>query len=180
MQLKNIVLESRLELAEYFAKLEFKIGAEVGVASGYYSEQLFKLIPNLKLYCIDPYTDKSQRRHGHFETMVERLKPYNYTLFKMASVEALPLIGNESLDFVYIDANHKFKHVLQDLEGWSAKVKIGGIVSGHDYYDFRTGGVIEAVNLYVKRHNVNLNIIPKCQSSYKDNTFPNYWWFRLK
>lgn len=172
--------KSRLELAKYFATLGFTTGAEIGVATGYYSEYLFKSIPNLKLYCIDPYTDKSPRRDGHFETMVKKLKPYNYTLLKMTSAEALSFIENESLDFVYIDGNHKFKYVLQDIEGWSQKVRTGGIVSGHDYYDFRTGGVVEAVNLYVKKHNIDLHIIPKYQSSYKDDSFPNYWWFKTQ
>jgi hypothetical protein len=37
------------------------------------------------------------------------------------------------LDFVYIDANHEYEHVLEDVRAWAPKVRAGGIVSGHDY-----------------------------------------------
>lgn len=40
---------------------------------------------------------------------------------------------DESLDFVYIDGNHSFQHVVNDLCEWEKKVKVGGIVAGHDY-----------------------------------------------
>ena len=38
-----------------------------------------------------------------------------------------------SLDFVYIDANHEFRSVIDDISEWGKKVKVGGIVSGHDF-----------------------------------------------
>jgi hypothetical protein len=49
------------------------------------------------------------------------------------SKTAIDLFPDESLDFVYIDANHEYQHVLEDIELWFPKVKKGGVVSGHDY-----------------------------------------------
>jgi hypothetical protein len=43
------------------------------------------------------------------------------------------MIKNESLDFVYIDANHKYDAVKKDLELWYPKVRKGGVFAGHDY-----------------------------------------------
>ena len=60
----------------------------------------------------------------------------------------------ESLDFVYIDGNHHFDFVMQDIIEWSKKVRAGGVVSGHDYYRFRNAGVVDAVNTYTHAHQI--------------------------
>lgn len=51
---------------------------------------------------------------------------------------------NESLDFVFIDANHSFGEVKKDIEAWLPKVKRTGILAGHDF-DITTPGVAKAV-----------------------------------
>ena len=40
---------------------------------------------------------------------------------------------NESLDFVFLDASHDRAAVAEDIRAWLPKVKIGGIIAGHDY-----------------------------------------------
>jgi hypothetical protein len=52
-----------------------------------------------------------------------------YFLFARSTEVILP----EKLDFVYIDGNHIFKNVAEDLWEWSRKVRKGGIVAGHEY-----------------------------------------------
>jgi hypothetical protein len=49
-------------------------------------------------------------------------------------MEALGDFEDESLDFVYIDGNHEFRYIAEDLFEWTKKVKKGGIVSGDDYF----------------------------------------------
>ncbi|CAE7208128.1 unnamed protein product [Symbiodinium pilosum] len=39
-----------------------------------------------------------------------------------------------SLDLVYIDADHKWWSVLQDLSAWWPKVRPGGLMMGHDFH----------------------------------------------
>jgi hypothetical protein len=51
------------------------------------------------------------------------------------SEEAVGAFPNDSLDFVYIDANHEFNAVLQDIRGWFPKVRPGGVLAGHDFLD---------------------------------------------
>ena len=41
--------------------------------------------------------------------------------------------ADNSLDFVYIDANHQDPYVTQDITAWQGKVRPGGILAGHDY-----------------------------------------------
>ena len=69
-------------------------------------------------------------------------------------------IPEESLDFVFIDAEHSYESVKEDVNGWAKKVRHGGIVSGHDYYKTRHGntGVIDAVNEYVKEKGYQLEL----------------------
>ena len=72
----------------------------------------------------------------------------------MTSMEAVSKIPDASLDFVYIDGRHEFDFIMMDLIAWAPKVRAGGIVSGHDYYQFYRGGVVHAVNAYVLGHNI--------------------------
>ena len=51
------------------------------------------------------------------------------------SQDALIEVPDCSLDWVFIDANHSYEYAKSDIIGWSKKVKTGGIVSGHDFYD---------------------------------------------
>jgi hypothetical protein len=51
----------------------------------------------------------------------------------MLSAEAATMFENGSLDFVYLDADHCFESVWQDLSVWYPKVRIGGILAGHDF-----------------------------------------------
>jgi len=159
------VLKNRLELARHFAELGFKSGAEIGVAEGRYSEILCQNIPGLKLIAVDNWDSYRTTRRTLTNKMTgeeltgERLAPYNATIIKKPSLDAVKDIPDESLDFVFIDADHTYQAVKNDIREWSKKVRKGGIVSGHDYYVFpKSGnrGVIDAVDEYVKEHGLEL------------------------
>jgi predicted O-methyltransferase YrrM len=50
-----------------------------------------------------------------------------------AAAASLPLFRDQSLDFVFIDADHRYDAVVADVRAWKSKVKPGGILAGHDY-----------------------------------------------
>lgn len=54
---------------------------------------------------------------------------------KSESTRASRLYADKSLDFVYIDADHKYKGVKSDILAWLPKVKVGGVLAGHDYIE---------------------------------------------
>jgi predicted O-methyltransferase YrrM len=48
------------------------------------------------------------------------------------SEEAAKQFPNNSIEFVYIDDGHTYSEMMRDLQSWYPKVKIGGIICGHD------------------------------------------------
>ena len=54
-------------------------------------------------------------------------------------MDAVKTFEDGSLDFVFIDGNHAFEYVTEDIAEWSKKVRKGGIISGHDYFRSRSG-----------------------------------------
>src|SRR3990167_3574322 len=69
----------------------------------------------------------------HYEDAAKNLKGYDYTIIGEYSINASIDFLDNSLDFVYIDANHTLPHITADIFAWERKVKRGGIISGHDY-----------------------------------------------
>ena len=69
-------------------------------------------------------------------------------------MDALNDFEDNSLDFIHIDANHKFDFVMEDLIGWAKKVRSGGIISGHDYFNWTGGDVVLAVDTYTRAHKI--------------------------
>ena len=54
------------------------------------------------------------------------------TIIQGDSLELHKNIEDESFDAVFIDGNHSYEYVKQDLENYSKKVKSGGIIALHD------------------------------------------------
>ena len=181
-------MKNRLELAKYFNELGFKHGAEVGACYGRYSEILCQSIPGLELLAVDNWDNKENDRRlrtrgvGGEETTRKLLEPYNATVVRMTSMEAAAKVPDESLDFVFIDANHSYECVKEDITEWSKKVRSGGIVALHDYYIFPHSGnrgVIDAVDEYIKVNNIQLQIIPwDKENPVKDDRQPCAWFFK--
>lgn len=70
------------------------------------------------------------------------------------SWEVASLYGDRSLDLVFVDAGHSYGDVCKDIDAWLPKVKIGGLIAGHDYVEWPGFGVIRAVNERFARFNV--------------------------
>ena len=49
------------------------------------------------------------------------------------SVSASCKYTDDSLDFVFIDADHRYDSVVADIQAWLPKMKNGSILAGHDY-----------------------------------------------
>lgn len=138
----------------------YRNGAEVGVREGDHSKILCQNIPGLNLLCVDRWDaypghsdlDRLPEAIMFLDEAKEKLKEYNVTFVRANSMDAVRDIPDESLDFVYIDANHTFDYVMQDIIEWAKKVRKGGMISGHDYFRCRNFGVVDAVDIYCRQH----------------------------
>lgn len=130
------------------------IGAEIGVEKGRFSDEILNNPGIAKLYSIDVWSDLE----GNFCEDIYRQAEQNLkkhknrsVMIKGDSVSVSKTIKDESLDFVYIDANHSYEAVSEDLASWIKKVVIGGILSGHDYK--QRGGAHTKYRLTSKMNN---------------------------
>lgn len=167
---------TRITLAQLFADLGYTRGAEIGVEFGYFSEVLCRENPKLKLKCVDPWapygrSDKA-KEDGVYDKAVERLRGFPGTeIIRLPSMEAVKDVPDVSLDFVYIDALHDFDSVIKDLLFWVPKVRMGGMISGHDFTVAHNMGVTQAVTAYTTGHAINLYYITNEQ-------IPSWFWVR--
>jgi len=136
-------------IANVLKNKEHKIGAEIGVWKGIFTFEILKLLPDIeKYYCIDswkmyPDYKKAVKGKAHLEANYDNIfkiyknqvKQFNnkITTLRMMSKEAADHIPDGYLDWVFIDANHSYKYVKEDIMTWNPKVKVGGLLSGHDY-----------------------------------------------
>ena len=145
----NIPNVGRNDLPEFFNEMGYKRGVEVGVYKGEFSEVIAKTFKG-DLYSVDPwsiYKDYGnsrglRRMDAQFKMAYERLRPYkNAHVIRATSMEALNYFEDESLDFVYIDGNHQFAYVAEDIYHWAVKVKQGGVIAGHDYAHYKSNSI---------------------------------------
>lgn len=164
---------SRKHLPALMVDLGFSRGAEIGVWRGAYSASFCEASPAMHMLCVDPWRSyqawldtKNDMPVDKATAFIEeayqqaraRLDPLNCTIVREFSVAAARGVPDRSLDFVYIDGNHVFEAVIEDLTAWSPKVKKGGLIAGHDYRVFDnkpTIHVVEAVNAFTAKHQID-------------------------
>jgi len=167
-------------LTKLWAELGYRKLAEIGTEAGRFAEEICRDNPEAHLTCIDPwlaydrYKDHvDQWRLDHFyKAAVSRLEKYNTTLIRETSLDAAKRFEPGSFDAVFIDGNHAFDFVVQDIIAWAPLVRAGGMLCGHDYKpEGRENkpipfGVIEAVTGYTHAHKLKYFVTKgdKCPS----------------
>jgi hypothetical protein len=117
----------------------------------------------------DKIARASQEQHDSaMRTALEAVKPFQgrYKVHRMTSVEASKSFEDESVDFVFIDGDHSYEGCALDIKSWFPKIKVGGLLSGHDYRNERNYGVQKAVHEFLGDRELRLGL--------------NYTWFITK
>ena len=147
----------RKDLPLFFKELGFTRGVEIGTYWGEYAKRL--AMAGLEIFTVDPYREGDsyvlpggqQKIDEQYQYALNLLAPYpNAKIIKKTSMEALADFPDGSIDFVYIDGNHEFPFVAEDIWYWSQKVKRGGIISGHDFVYKPEMQVRQVVECFVK------------------------------
>lgn len=161
---------SLLELCEQ--RFRFGTAVEIGVASGCFTKQILASWPSLaKLYAVDAwkhfedgYSDSCNLDQSTQDQRFEQFKKDMegnevVEIIRGLSLEVSTLFLNNSVDFIYLDANHSTPAVTKDLEHWWPKLKPGGIMAGHDYLEGNGAGygVKAAVDRFAGEWNLQVH-----------------------
>jgi len=129
-------------MKDYFNGLDRGlVGVEIGVLYGLNSRLMLQHLDIDKLFCVDPYSDYGDYDiyngdgDHNFEIAKNNLRFYKdkvkfLRLNSDVAVNSIP----DGLDFVYIDGNHSYDFVKQDISLYWPKVRVGGVLGGHDFY----------------------------------------------
>lgn len=180
-----MIFKDRNELISLFAKNGKSTGVEIGVCFAAYSDLILSNPGIFKLYSVDPWVDLNGNFVPETATIAsERLKKYgSRSVIKIGfSLDVVKEFHDNSLDFVYIDGNHSYEATISDISSWWEKIKLGGVLAGHDYKNRGNAqtkwmavnggnlgicGVKKAVNEWAKTKGLKLNLTgEKCKSWY--------------
>lgn len=154
-------------------------GIEIGVNFGTNSYMLLESCPNItKLIGVDHYT-AYQDWQGFIDQSIQdkvwkafsenmKILGSRFKLIKESSTNAATQLEDDSYDFIFIDADHSMKAVLQDLDSYWPKLRVGGIMAGHDNNIF---GVNFAVTSWTKRKGIDISDI-------KVGSNNSWWWIK--
>lgn len=164
-------------IKQHLGQIETAI--EIGTWRGDFASIMCSKLQPQKFYAIDPYmlyegyTDRPDQNEfanqRNLDMLAERaahrvgtmLPEGRSELLREMSVNAIQRFADNSLDVVYVDADHKYEPVLADIRAWYAKVKPGGILCGDDYIEgshIEKFGVIEAVKDFAVENNLKFAV----------------------
>jgi hypothetical protein len=146
--------------------LDFAV--EVGVHEGSFSDYILSNWDGKTLCSVDPWkhqedvyqdaSNVSQDEHDvAYRVCKERLGRFKKRslILRMSSVAASTMHNDKVLDFVYLDARHDYRSVADDLAVWHPKVKKGGILAGHDFFNRKSRRNLVEVERAVRDHFYN-------------------------
>lgn len=141
-------------LAGFMLQQGYNTFVEVGCKEGRTTGHILKTVPDSRVIAIDPWiaqeksTDPTKETYkdwdfakieAEFWANVGEHKD-RCTMLRLTSEEAVdrPAHGDwkflkQPADLIFIDALHDYEHVKQDIGLWWPKVRVGGILSGHDF-----------------------------------------------
>lgn len=138
--------KTRSELGRIAQAEGFAIGVELGVQNGYYSKEMLSSWPGCEEYHLvdlwghqENYDDVANVNMAAQEKIYRRaLESTSEWREKVAvcrnyTTSCVDMFDDEYFDFIYVDARHDFKGVWDDVVAYWPKLKVGGIMAGHDY-----------------------------------------------
>jgi hypothetical protein len=145
---------------QLISKYNLKSIVEVGVNKAFHAFELASR-NDINLICIDLWPTKHhptiqslpgeryEEGEVNFQISSSRLEPFKdrVRIIRKFSLDAAKDLENESLDMVFIDSTHTYQGLKDDIEAFWPKIRINGIIGGHDYHPhFDNGGMINIIH----------------------------------
>lgn len=154
---------------------------ECGVALGSHAHDLLTNLPSISYIGVDSY------QHGYdnsdpfvseveaslgmtgqiamdslFEAVRDSLELFGNRarLVRQDSIEFAHSVDDRTIDLVFLDDNHTYEYVSDELVNWWPKVRSGGVLCGDDYW---MPSVKSAVDSFASSNDLPLRFIAKNQ-----------------
>jgi predicted O-methyltransferase YrrM len=113
-----------------------EVGTFKGRSAAFLGVEILNSGKRIALHCVD-YWDAPDEP-DLLATFTANLAPLvskglSLTLHREASIAAAARFADRSIDFLWLDAGHRYDDVLADLQAWLPKVRDGGVIGGDDY-----------------------------------------------
>lgn len=162
--------KTRRELLELLPKNS--IGVEVGVFKGAFAKEILEVVSPSMLYLIDPWKGviESGDMNGQNIEYINGNDYYSKVILPNFGLrgdvkvlrepsDILNSFEDNSVDWIYIDADHQYPSVKYDLEVSYRKVKNGGYILGHDYNNIICPGVVKAVDEFCRQTKLSISYL---------------------
>jgi hypothetical protein len=163
--MSNLNLKNRVSLI--YSLPRGGVFAEVGVLRGDFSLTILAGNRPNKLYLIDSWQEQPGTvwQQKDSSAKADHDRNYQLTLSRFACDERVRIIkefsttaaqrfADETLDKVYIDADHT--KAAEDIAAWWVKLRHGGWLCGHDYTHMQWSNVKPDVDKFVADNNLTL------------------------
>jgi len=128
--------------------------AEIGTWRGDFAATILSSRRPRQLHLVDPWEYRTDAGYEHasyggqredgqremdamYESVIDRFRSEidggQVIVRRLRSFDAAASFADESLDWVYIDADHSYEGVKRDLDAYLRAVKSGGCLAGDDY-----------------------------------------------
>lgn len=184
---------TRDDFPRLFNHSNYTIGLELGSYKGEFANTILSNW-NGKLICVDLFDRDDNydlnKNDGFYTKDVEKNKVlpiFNQTIknhrnniltIQSDTTSAAKFFPDNYFDFIYIDADHRYESVINDMNAWYSKLKQNCLFAGHDYlpnFDWSKKnnaifqpynqseyvgefGVNTAVSEFCTKHNIQYNI----------------------
>jgi predicted O-methyltransferase YrrM len=127
-----------------------EVGVWMGRSAAFMAVEIINSGKHIKLDIVDNF------RKSDIEQVKKNLSQFDFvTIVQADSARAAEQYRDESIDFVFIDADHSGKAVVRDTLAWLDKIKKGGIIAGHDYGNERYPDLKTAIDNLLKVEKVS-------------------------
>jgi hypothetical protein len=162
-------IKYRLDLYKLLPKNP--VTCEIGVAEGNFSLDICTVWKPSRHYLVDNWSPIGVSGDGSFPqewhnanhaSAVAKMLPFKEVavFLRGPSWHMAEHVADNTLDILYLDADHSYEGVKKDLEAWYPKVKDGGVIAGHDFIN-EAYGVRQAVEEFANRNAIKVNVIPE-------------------
>ena len=159
-----------IHLAENCNGLTFvEIGSFFGASSCCIAEGIQSAGKKAKLYCVDTWQNDAMggmKRSDTYHEFLQNTKKYTGTIVPLRGTSReIARVFEKKIDFLFIDADHSYEGVKEDVELWFPKLQTGALVIFHDVE------WAEGVQQIVREE-----VVPRAE---KEGRIPNLYWARV-